>query len=111
MNAMFYLNRLPMADASHIHTTYLFNLTHSKNVKNIAIGPIIREELRRQGRTNLWLAERINVNPRTVNKIFQKVSIDSQQLMLISCALGVDFFQYYSRVFAEKMELSTTDAE
>lgn len=65
---------------------------------NIAIGEIIREELRRQGHTNRWLAERINVNLRTVNKIFQKNSIDSQQLLLVSRALGVDFFRYYSDV-------------
>ena len=70
--------------------------------KNIAIGNVIREELRHQGKSNQWLADRISVNIRTVNKIFQKVSIDSNQLMLISCALGVDFFQYYSRAFAEK---------
>lgn len=72
---------------------------------NIAIGTIIRDELRRQGKTNQWFAERISVNIRTVNKIFQKVSIDTQQLLLISCVLDVDFFQYYSRVFAAKKSL------
>ena len=30
----------------------------------------IRKELRRQEKTNRWFAEQINVNPRTVNKIF-----------------------------------------
>ena len=71
----------------------------SKAMKaNISIGRLVREELRRQGRTNRWLAERINVNIRTVNKIFEKSVIDTQQLMLISQALGVDFFQYYSKV-------------
>lgn len=69
---------------------------------NIAIGTIIRDELRRQGKTNQWLAEHISVNIRTVNKIFQKVSIDTQQLLLISCVLGVDFFRYYSHAFAVK---------
>ena len=42
------------------------------------------------------------VNIRTVNKIFQKSVIDTQQLTLISMALGVDFFRYYSE--ALKME-------
>ena len=79
--------------------------------KNIAIGNVIREELRHQGKSNQWLADRISVNIRTVNKIFQKVSIDSNQLMLISCALGVDFFQYYSRAFAEKKRLKTDDQQ
>ena len=63
---------------------------------NIPIGQLVREELRRQGLTNRWLAERINVNIRTVNKIFEKSVIDTQQLTLISEALGVDFFRYYS---------------
>lgn len=62
----------------------------------IHIGQLIREELRRQGRNNRWLAQRINVNIRTVNKIFEKTFIDTQQLTLISEALGVDFFRYYS---------------
>ena len=63
---------------------------------NIPIGQLICAELRRQGKTNRWLAERINVNIRTVNKIYQKSVIDTQQLTLISIALGVDFFRYYS---------------
>lgn len=78
---------------------------------NIAIGTIIRDELRRQGKTNQWLAEQISVNLRTVNKIFQKVSIDTQQLMFISLALKVDFFQYYSRAFAKKRKPLSDDQQ
>ena len=63
---------------------------------NIPIGQLICAELRRQGKNNRWLAERINVNIRTVNKIFQKSVIDTQQLTLVSEALGMDFFRYYS---------------
>jgi len=63
---------------------------------SIPIGRLIRDELRRQGKTNRWLAERINVNIRTVNKIFEKTVIDTQQLTLVSEALGVDFFRFYS---------------
>lgn len=66
----------------------------------INIGQIIREELRRQGHTNEWLAERINVHPRTVQKIFHKPTIDTQQLLAISQAMGVDFFQMYSTILA-----------
>lgn len=68
----------------------------------IHIGSLIRGELRRQGHTNEWLAERIHVHPRTIQKIFCKQSIDTQQLFLISQALGVDFFRFYS------VELSIT---
>ena len=56
----------------------------------------IREELRQQGHTNEWLAERINVHPRTVQKIFLKPTIDTQQLLAISRAMEVDFFLLYS---------------
>lgn len=64
----------------------------------IHIGSIIRDELRRQGKTNGWLAERINVNPRTVNKIFLKSDIDTHQLLQISRVLGVDLFKNYSEM-------------
>ena len=75
---------------------------------DIAIGQIIRDELRRQGKSNRWLAERINVNPRTVNKIFLKNTIDTQQLLLISRVLGVNFFLIYSEALAGA---DTADAE
>ncbi len=62
----------------------------------IHIGHLIRDELRRQGHTNEWLAERINVTPRTVQRIFNKPSIDTQVLLNISKALHTDFFLVYS---------------
>lgn len=62
----------------------------------VPIGQIIRDELRRQGKTNHWLASQIHVNPRTVNKIFLKDAIDTHQLFLISKALDIDFFKFYS---------------
>lgn len=62
----------------------------------IHIGNLIRDELRRQGHTNEWLADRISVNIRTVNKIFLKQTIDTLQLYQISKALDTDFFSIYS---------------
>lgn len=62
----------------------------------VPIGQIIRDELRRQGKTNHWLASQIHVNPRTVNKIFLKDAIDTHQLFLISKALDIDFFKFFS---------------
>lgn len=63
----------------------------------IHIGNLIRDELRRQGLTNEWLADKIGVNIRTVNKIFLKQTIDTQQLYQISKALDTDFFNVYSK--------------
>ena len=70
-------------------------------MKSVQIGQEIRNELRRQGKTNTWLAQKIHVNSRTVNKIFLKNDIDTSQLMIISFALGVDFFKLYSSMFED----------
>lgn len=66
----------------------------------IHIGNLIRTELRRQGHTNQWLMERIGVSERTLQRLFNKPSIDTQQLLLISSALGVDFFLRISQVIS-----------
>lgn len=65
---------------------------------HIHIGNLIRDELRRQGHTNVWLADKMGVNIRTVNKIFLKQTMDTQQLLNISKTLETDFFSYYSRL-------------
>ena len=62
----------------------------------VPIGQLIRDELRRQGKTNQWLASQIHVNPRTINKIFLKNVIDTHQLLLISKALDFDLFKAFS---------------
>ena len=62
----------------------------------IHIGNLIREELRRQKRTNEWLMIRIGVSERTLQRLFNKPSIDTQQLFLISSVLEKDFFRCYS---------------
>ena len=67
----------------------------------IHIGKIIKEELRRQKRTNQWLAEHLSINIRTVNKILLKQIIDTEQLFMISQVLKKDLFKLYS----EKLEL------
>lgn len=62
----------------------------------IHIGNLIRDELRRSGHTNQWLMERIGVSERTLQRLFNKSSIDTQQLFLISSVLHTDFFSCYS---------------
>lgn len=66
-------------------------------MQQIHIGNLIRDELRRSGHTNEWLADQIGVNIRTVNKIFLKQTIDTLQLYQISKALDTDFFSVYSK--------------
>ena len=67
-------------------------------VMQIHIGNLIRDELRRQGHTNAWLAEQIGVTPRTLQKLFNKPSIDTQYLLLICQVLRTDFFRFYTGV-------------
>lgn len=64
--------------------------------ERIHIGMMVKQELRRQGRSNRWFAEQLNVNLRTVNKIFDKQYIDTLQLFRICKILDVDFFKFYS---------------
>lgn len=78
----------------------------------IHIGNLIRDELRRQGHTNQWLADRIGITPRTLQKLFNKPSIDTQQLLTISRTLGVDLFRHYSYTLATHVQsghMSTSD--
>lgn len=62
------------------------------------IGETIRAELKRQGRSNVWLAQQLSCNPRTISKIFHKHYIDTYQLWQISKALDHDFFRLYSKL-------------
>jgi DNA-binding Xre family transcriptional regulator len=67
----------------------------------IHIGTAIRDELRRQGQTNAWLAEQIGITPRALQKIFNKASIDTEQLAAICHALDADLFRLYSDSLAQ----------
>lgn len=63
----------------------------------IHIGNLIRDELRRQGRTNQWLANQLDIDRRTLQRLYNKPSIDTNQLLRISKALDTDFFEHYSK--------------
>ena len=73
----------------------------------IHIGNLIRDELRRQGHTNQWLAAQLSVERSTVQRLFNKPSIDTQQLLRISKVLGKDMFEYYSQAFLDVADVAT----
>lgn len=73
----------------------------------IHIGNIIRDELHRQGHTNQWLADQLSVERCTVQRLFNKPSIDTQQLLRISKVLGKDMFIYYSNAFSGVADVAT----
>lgn len=75
------------------------NMTPSRGgASDPHIGELIRQELKRQGRTNIWLAAQLSCNPRTISKIFHKQYIDTYLLFRISKILEHDFFKVYSEL-------------
>ena len=73
----------------------------------VHIGSVIRDELRRQGFTNQWLADRINIDRRTLQRLYNKPTIDTQQLLRISVVLRKDFFKCYSEAFLSMTDVAT----
>lgn len=73
----------------------------------VHIGNLIRDELRHQGRTNQWLADQLSVERSTVQRLFNKPSMDTQQLLRISKVLGKDMFIYYSNAFSDVADVAT----
>lgn len=61
----------------------------------IHIGNTIKEQLFLQKISVVDFAEKINCTPRNVYKIFCKPSIDTNLLVNISNALGINFFAFY----------------
>ncbi|NDV65443.1 XRE family transcriptional regulator [Bacteroides sp. 224] len=66
--------------------------------KEIHIGELIKIKMKEEGRSVSWLASKMHCDRTNVYKIFQKASIDSAQLLRISCLLGCDFFSNYSNI-------------
>lgn len=56
------------------------------------IGHEIELELRQQGRSVTWFADKLCCNRRNVYKIFERESIDTELLRRISVVLGRNFF-------------------
>lgn len=84
----------------------MFNCYNLK-IMRIHIGNLIRDELRRQGHTNAWFIKRIGVSERTLQRLFNKSSIDTQQLFIISSILNTDFFQCYSKMLSNSSNVDT----
>lgn len=73
----------------------------------IHIGNLIRDELRRSGHTNQWLADQLSVERSTVQRLFNKPSIDTHLLLRISKILNKDLFAYYSQAFFDVADVAT----
>ena len=73
-----------------------------KEKSTVAIGEIIKQELKNQGKTSVWLAEELGCHRTNVYKIYNINTIDSGMLFHISKLLKVDFFKYFSEALKKK---------
>lgn len=64
-----------------------------KEIKNIHIGKNIKEKLKEQGRTTVWLAEQIPCSPNHMYKIYAKNAINTDLLIRISNIMNYNFFE------------------
>ena len=62
----------------------------------IHIGSLIEQELRRQGRSAIWLAGELHCDRTNVYKVFKRKSIDTWLLVDISVILQHNFFLDYA---------------
>ena len=61
--------------------------------EDIFIGQMIKDELKKQGRSASWLAKKIYCERTNVYKLFKRKSLDLEQLMQISRILDHDFLK------------------
>ena len=57
------------------------------------MGSIIKQELKRQGRSATWLAQQVHCTPENLYKVFRQQWVTMPLLFNISLALHHDFFQ------------------
>ena len=79
---------------------YVINL---KSKTSIVIGELIKRELKKQGKTSVWLAGELGCHRTNVYKIYDRSTIDSGMLFHISQLLKVDFFKLYSDALKKKL--------
>lgn len=56
------------------------------------IGEIIKEELNKQGKTTVWLAEQLGCHRTNIYKVYGRATIDTHICQL----LNIDLFKVYS---------------
>ena len=66
------------------------------------IGHLIKDELKRQGRTITWLASQLNYSRQHMYYLLAHSFIYSDLLLRISEILDFDFFAYYSEYLNQK---------
>lgn len=65
------------------------------------VGNLIKEHLKSEGRTEVWLAKNVHCDPGNFNRMLKKESLDIDLLRRISVKLRHNFCADYAR-FVEK---------
>ena len=60
------------------------------------IGKLIREKVKEQNKTSVWLAQQMSYSRTNIYKLYDKKSIDTDVLFRISAILNFDFFSLYT---------------
>ena len=60
------------------------------------IGSLIKQRVREQKKTSVWLAQSLSCSRTNVYKLYDKKSVDTDVLIRISKILDFDFFSLYS---------------
>lgn len=72
----------------------------------VNIGPEIKQELARQGRSVSWFARKLCCERSNVYSIFKRKSIDTDLLLRISRILNRNFFREYDNEIARQQRPS-----
>ena len=73
-------------------------MTKMVNTTNLVIGERIKQELKKQGKTSVWLAKQLGCHRTNIYKVYGRPTIDTGMLFHISQLLNFDFFKLYTDV-------------
>lgn len=68
------------------------------------IGSVLRQRLKTDGKSVVWLARELGCHRTNVYNLFDKYSIDTQQLQRISVIMRYNFFKLYSEDTERKID-------
>jgi hypothetical protein len=71
--------------------------------EEIHIGTLIKNRLKEDGRSVVWLAKKIHCGRDNIYNIFDRTSIDTALLLSISLALETNFFEYFHEKYKSKV--------
>ena len=72
---------------------------------NVKIGEFIERIMKRDGHSNIWLAdpERLNCDEKTIRELYKKENIDTEKLVKISLILKYNFFIHYNEYVTQEV--------